>query len=58
MEDFIAAPPDVRFGSKADVTLLDFDVRFTPKSGHSSAQSRCPLWAKSGLMQCSNHSLI
>ena len=26
---------DVRFGSKADVTLLNFDVRFTPESGHS-----------------------
>jgi hypothetical protein len=25
---------DVRFGSKADVTLLNFDVRFTPGSGH------------------------
>ena len=25
---------DVRFGSKADVTLLNFDVRFTPESGH------------------------
>jgi hypothetical protein len=24
----------VRFGSKADVTLLNFDVRFTPESGH------------------------
>jgi hypothetical protein len=24
---------DVRFGSKADVTLLNFDVRFTPESG-------------------------
>ena len=24
----------VRIGSKADVTLLNFDVRFTPKSGH------------------------
>jgi hypothetical protein len=23
----------VRFGSKADVTLLNFDVRFTPESG-------------------------
>jgi hypothetical protein len=22
---------DVRFGSKADVTLLNFDVRFTPR---------------------------
>ena len=36
-----------RFGSKADVTLLNFDVRFTPNSGHPSAQSKCPLWAKS-----------
>ena len=25
----------VRFGSEADVTLLNFDVRFTPESGHS-----------------------
>jgi hypothetical protein len=41
---------DVRFGSKADVTLLDFDVRFTPESRHSPAPSRCQLWAKSGLM--------
>jgi hypothetical protein len=29
-----AAPLNVRLGSKADVTLLNFDVRFTPKSGH------------------------
>jgi hypothetical protein len=29
---------DVRFGSKnADVTLLNFDVRFTPETGHSPA---------------------
>ena len=34
-------------GSKADVTLLNFDVRFTPESGHPSAQSKCPLWATS-----------
>ena len=27
------APVNVRFGSKADVTLLNFDVRFTPKFG-------------------------
>jgi hypothetical protein len=26
---------NVRFGSKPDVTLLNFDVRFTPESGHS-----------------------
>jgi hypothetical protein len=24
------------------------DVRFTPESGHPSAQYKCPLWAKSG----------
>ena len=35
--------------SKADVTLLDFDVRFTPESGHSLRPSECPLWAISAL---------
>jgi hypothetical protein len=46
-----ARPPlrrDVRFGSKADVTLLNVDVRFTPESGHRSAAWECPLCAKSG----------
>jgi hypothetical protein len=28
--------------------LLNFDVRFTPKSGHSPTRSGCLLWAKSG----------
>ena len=28
-------------------------VRFTPKSGHVQRSTSCPLWAKSGLMQCS-----
>jgi len=36
-------------GSKADVTLLNFDVRFTPESGHSPTRSGCLLWAKNGL---------
>jgi len=27
-------PPDVRFGSKADITAVLIDVRFTHKSGH------------------------
>ena len=27
---------NVADGSKADVTLLNFDVRFTPESGHSA----------------------
>ena len=38
---------------KADLTLLNFDVRFTPESGHSSPPSRCQLWARNELMQCS-----
>jgi hypothetical protein len=38
---------DVRLGSKADVKLLNCDVRFTPESGHSSTRSGCLLWAKS-----------
>jgi hypothetical protein len=32
--------------------LMVADVRCTPKSGHPSAQSKCPLWANSGLMHC------
>jgi hypothetical protein len=31
---------DVRFGSKADVTLLNYDVRFTPETGHPSSGHR------------------
>jgi hypothetical protein len=50
-DDFPATRPrrylNVGFGSKADVTLLNFDVRFTPNSGHPSTQSKCLLWAKS-----------
>ena len=45
---------NVRFGSKADIGLAAADVRFTPKSGHRPARWQCPLWAKSGLMHCSN----
>jgi hypothetical protein len=30
------------------VTLLNFDVRFTPESGHSSTPSRCPIGANNG----------
>jgi hypothetical protein len=40
--------PHVRFGSKADVTLLNFDVRFTPESRHSPTRSGCLLWANTG----------
>jgi hypothetical protein len=40
---------NVRFGSKADMRLLNYDVRFTPKSGHRQARLGCPLCAISGL---------
>jgi len=42
---------NVRFGSKADVTLLNFDVRFTPESGHSPTRSGCLLWAMCGRLR-------
>jgi hypothetical protein len=38
----------------SEVERTSQHVRFTPKSGHSSAQLPCPLCAKSGLMRCSN----
>jgi hypothetical protein len=40
---------DVCFGSKADIRDWKIDVRFTPKSGHESGHSSCPLCANSGL---------
>ncbi|MGA8699330.1 MAG: hypothetical protein WB689_36995, partial [Xanthobacteraceae bacterium] len=40
---------NVADGSKADVTLLIFDVRFTPKSGHSSALSDVCFVAKADI---------
>jgi len=42
---------NVRTGSKADVTLLNFNVRFTPESGLYTAVAECLLWAKSGCEQ-------
>ena len=39
---------NVGFGSKAEVTGLNWDVRFTPESGHYSDIAPCPLCAKSG----------
>jgi hypothetical protein len=38
-------PAHVCFGSKADVVLLNFDVCFTPESGHPMRQLECPLRA-------------
>jgi hypothetical protein len=37
--------PNVRFGSKADIGLAPVDVRYSPKSGHSSALIKRPLSA-------------
>ena len=36
------------FGSKADILRCGSDVRFTPRSGHQSRLSECPLSANSG----------
>jgi len=33
-----ARAPHFRFGSKADISSCPRDVRFTPESGHGSAQ--------------------
>ena len=48
----------VRFGSNADIARCQADVRFTPKSGHWNPVAACPLYAKSGLMQCSANQRI
>jgi hypothetical protein len=37
-------------GNRRDGTLLNFDVRFTPESGHSPTRSGCLLRAITGLM--------
>ena len=44
-----AALADVRFGSKADMTLSIHDVRFAPNSGHQSADDQCPLSANNDI---------
>jgi hypothetical protein len=33
--------PNVRFGSKADMTLRNRDVRYSPKSGYSERSLGC-----------------
>ena len=43
-----SAKPNVRFGSLADITARSRHVRFTPDSGHSSAQVECPKSAMYG----------
>jgi hypothetical protein len=45
----------VRFGSTTDMTRSNRDVRSTLESRHSSALSRCPFRANSGLMQRSKN---
>jgi hypothetical protein len=49
----VSLSANVRFGSKADIASIKWDVRFTPKSGHRSRRRECPLCAKSRLVQCS-----
>ena len=39
---------DCRYQSAAECQLRPDDVRFTPNSGHSGAQPKCPLSANSG----------
>jgi hypothetical protein len=38
---FIESPPDVH--SKADLAPSNYDVHFTPESGHLLARLECPL---------------
>jgi hypothetical protein len=47
----------VCFGSKADVTLLNFDVCFTPESGHCRARLGCPLCARTGHQEATANAL-
>src|SRR6266851_7201994 len=42
----------VGFGSLADITPFNSDVRSTPESEHSSARAACPLSANSGHHGC------
>jgi hypothetical protein len=48
LESVSGSDGDVRFGSKADMTLYLCNVRFTSESGHSSATISCLLCANSG----------
>jgi hypothetical protein len=38
--------PDVRFGSKAGISLCNRHVRFTLGSGHVRCNYGCPLWSQ------------
>jgi hypothetical protein len=51
---FSRMPADahVSSGSKADLTLSNYDVRFTPESGLSNAAVECPLCARSRHRSC------
>ena len=53
LKEVVGGIANVRFGSKADIHPPSADVRFTPKSGHWNSVAECPLYVKSGLMQCS-----
>jgi hypothetical protein len=42
---------NVCFGSEADMTQENNDVRFTPESGHAPMRLACLLWATTRLTQ-------
>src|SRR5262245_34384720 len=44
--------------SATDTICLPSNVRFTPQSRHARVASRCPLCAKTGLMQCSKRTCM
>jgi hypothetical protein len=48
-----------RYLLNAEVMPLNWDVRFTPQSGHQSDIAECPLCARSRLMHCSEpHEIV
>jgi hypothetical protein len=42
----------IRAGREGDILTRPAYVGFTPESGHSAVQNKCPLWVISGHLQC------
>jgi hypothetical protein len=49
---------NVRFGSKEDMASLEWDVRYTPESGHGSDHVKCPHCAISDQKATSLNQLV
>ena len=49
MRHVVVKHGQIRFGSLAAAARPNWDVRFTPESGHGNDPSARPLWDKSGL---------